>query len=148
MKVILLEDVKGVGKKGEAVNASEGYAKNFLIPRKLGVEANPSNLNEIKLRKQSEDKRKAEELAAAKELKAKIEEKVVKIAVKTGDNGKLFGSVTNKEIALALEAQAGIKMDKKKIVLDDQIKMVGEKTVVVKIHPQVSAELKVAIIEA
>lgn len=148
MKVILLEDVKSVGKKGEIVNASEGYAKNFLIPRKLGVEANASNLNDIKLKKQSEDKRKAEELAAAKELKAELEEKTVKIAVKTGDNGKLFGSVTNKEIAVALEEQAGIKVDKKKIVLDDQIKMVGEKTVVIKIHPQVSAELKVAIIEA
>lgn len=148
MKVILLEDVKSVGKKGEIVNASEGYAKNFLIPRKLGVEATASNLNEIKLKKQSEDKRKAEELVAAKELKAKLEEKTVKIPVKTGDNGKLFGSVTNKEIAVALEEQAGIKVDKKKIILDDQIKMVGEKTVVIKIHPQVSAELKVAIIEA
>ncbi|MEA5084195.1 MAG: 50S ribosomal protein L9 [Lachnospiraceae bacterium] len=148
MKVILLEDVKSVGKKGDIVNASEGYAKNFLIPRKLGVEANASNLNDIKLKKQSEDKRKAEELAAAKELKAKLEEKTVKIPVKTGENGKLFGSVTNKEIAVALEEQAGIKVDKKKIVLDDQIKMVGEKTVVIKIHPQVSAELKVAIIEA
>lgn len=148
MKVILLEDVKSVGKKGDIVNASEGYAKNFLIPRKLGVEANASNLNDIKLKKQSEDKRKAEELSAAKELKAKLEEKTVKIPVKTGENGKLFGSVTNKEIAVALEEQAGIKVDKKKIVLDDQIKMVGEKTVVIKIHPQVSAELKVAIIEA
>ncbi|MGE4214726.1 MAG: 50S ribosomal protein L9 [Anaerotignaceae bacterium] len=148
MKVILLEDVKSVGKKGEIVNASEGYAKNFLIPRKLGVEANASNMNDIKLKKQSEDKRKAEELAAAKELKNKIEEKTVKIPVKTGENGKLFGSVTNKEIAVALEEQAGIKVDKKKIVLDDQIKMVGEKTVVIKIHPQVSAELKVAIVEA
>jgi large subunit ribosomal protein L9 len=148
MKVILLEDVKSVGKKGEVVNASEGYAKNFLIPRKLGVEATASNMNDIKLKKQSEDKRKAEELAAAKELKNKLEEKTVKIPVKTGDNGKLFGSVTNKEIAAALEEQAGIKVDKKKIVLDDQIKMVGEKTVVIKIHPQVSAELKVAIVEA
>ena len=148
MKVILIEDVKNVGKKGEVVNASEGYAKNFLIPRKLGVEANASNLNDIKLKKQSEDKRKAEELAEAKELKGKIEEKTIKISVKTGDNGKLFGSVTNKEIAVALEEQAGIKVDKKKVVLDDQIKMVGEKTVVIKIHPQVSAELKVAIIEA
>lgn len=148
MKVILLEDVKSVGKKGELVNASEGYAKNFLIPRKLGVEATPANLNEIKLKKKSEDKRKAEELAAAKELKTKLEGNTVKIQVKTGDNGKLFGSVTNKEIATALEEQAGIKVDKKKIVLDDQIKMVGEKTVAVKIHPQVTAELKVAIVEA
>jgi len=148
MKVILLEDVKSVGKKGEIVNASEGYAKNFLIPKKLGVEATSTNMNDIKLKKQSEDKKKAEELAVAKELKAQLEEKAVKIEVKTGDNGKLFGSVTNKEIAAALEAQVGIKIDKKKIVLDDQIKMVGEKTVVVKINPQVSAELKVAVVEA
>lgn len=148
MKVILLQDVKSVGKKGEMVNVSEGYAKNFIIPRKLGVEATNSNMNDLKLKKQSEEKRKAEELQAAKELKEALEQKTVKVAVKTGDNGKLFGSVTNKEIAAALEEQTGLKVDKKKIVLDDQIKMVGEKTVMVKLHPQVTAELKVVIAEA
>ena len=148
MKVILLQDVKSVGKKGEMVNVSEGYAKNFIIPRNLGVEATNSNMNDLKLKKQSEEKRKAEELQAAKELKEALEQKTVKVAVKTGDNGKLFGSVTNKEIAAALEEQTGLKVDKKKIVLDDQIKMVGEKTVAVKLHPQVTAELKVVIAEA
>ncbi len=148
MKVILLQDVKSVGKKGEMVNVSEGYAKNFIIPRKLGVEATNSNMNDLKLKKQSEEKRKAEELQAAKELKEALEQKTVKVAVKTGDNGKLFGSVTNKEIAAALEEQTGLKVDKKKIVLDDQIKMVGEKTVAVKLHPQVTAELKVVIAES
>ena len=148
MKVILLQDVKSVGKKGEMVNVSEGYAKNFIIPRKLGVEATNSNMNDLKLKKQSEEKRKAEELQAAKELKEALEQKTVKVAVKTGDNGKLFGSVTNKEIAAALEEQTGLKVDKKKIVLDDQIKKVSKKTVAVKLHPQVTAELKVVITEA
>lgn len=148
MKIILLEDVKGVGKKGDAINASEGYAKNFLIPKKLGIEANASNMNDLKLKKQSEDKRRAEELKEAQDLKDDIEKKSVTVLVKTGDNGKLFGSVTNKEIGAALEEQAGIKVDKKKIVLSDSIKMVGEKTVSVKLHPKVTAELKVYIKEA
>jgi len=147
MQIILLEDVKGVGKKGEAVTASEGYAKNFLIPRKLGIEANASNLNDLKLKQKSEEKRRTEELQAAQELKALIETKTVEIAVKTGGNGKLFGSVTNKEIAEALEEGTGIKIDKKKIVLNDQIKMVGERTLPVKLHPKVTAELKVTIKE-
>lgn len=148
MKVILLADVKGVGKKGQEVNASDGYAKNFLIPRKLGIEANASNLNDLKLKKQSDDKRKAEELEAAKKTKELLEAKEIKIAVKSGENGKLFGSVTNKEIAQALEDAAGVKIDKKKVVLEEQIKMVGTKTVPVKIHPQVTAEIKVVITEA
>ena len=147
MQIILLADVKGVGKKGEAVTASEGYAKNFLIPRKLGIEANASNLNDLKLKQKSEEKRKAEELQAAQELKALIETKTVEIAVKTGGNGKLFGSVTSKEIAEALEEGTGIKIDKKKIVLIDQIKMVGESSLPVKLHPKVTAELKVIIKE-
>jgi len=148
MKIILLEDVKGVGKKGETINASDGYAKNFILPKKLGVEATPANMNTLKLQKAAEDRRKAEELAAAKEMKEKLEALTVVIAVKTGDNGKLFGSVTNKEIAAELEKQHKIKIDKKKIVLADQIKMVGERHADVKLHPQVTAELKVKITEA
>ncbi|MBR5467819.1 MAG: 50S ribosomal protein L9 [Firmicutes bacterium] len=148
MKIILLEDVKGVGKKGETINANDGYAKNFLIPKKLGVEATNANMNTLKLQKAAEDRRKAEELAAAKEMKEKLEAIAVVIAVKTGDNGKLFGSVTNKEIAAELEKQHKIKIDKKKIVLADQIKMVGERHADVKLHPQVTAELKVKITEA
>lgn len=148
MKIILLEDVKGVGKKGETINASDGYAKNFILPKKLGVEATPANMNTLKLQKAADDRRKAEELAAAKEMKEKLEAIAVVIAVKTGDNGKLFGSVTNKEIAAELEKQHKIKIDKKKIVLADQIKMVGERHADVKLQPQVTAELKVKITEA
>jgi len=148
MKIILLEDVKGVGKKGETINASDGYAKNFILPKKLGVEATPANMNTLKLQKAADDRRKAEELAAAKEMKEKLEALTVVIAVKTGDNGKLFGSVTNKEIAAELEKQHKLKIDKKKIVLADQIKMVGERHADVKLHPQVTAELKVKITEA
>ena len=148
MKVILLQDVKSVGKKGDMVNVSEGYAKNFRIPRKLGVEATNSNLNDLKLRKQSEEKRKAEELQAAKDLKAVLEGKKVLVKVKAGENGKLFGSVTSKEIAEALEEQTGLKVDKKKLVLEDQIKTTGERKIPVKLHPQVTAELLVEIKES
>ena len=148
MKIILLEDVKGVGKKGQTINASDGYARNFILPKKLGVEATPANMNTLKLQQKAEEKRKAEELAQARAAAEKLENLTVNIAVKTGEGGKLFGSVTNKEIAAALEKQHGLKIDKKKIVLADQIKMVGERHVGVKLHPQVTAELKVKITEA
>ncbi len=148
MKIILLEDVKGVGKKGQTINASDGYARNFILPKKLGVEATPANMNTLKLQQKAEEKRKAEELAEARAAAEKLENLTVNIAVKTGEGGKLFGSVTNKEIAAALEKQHGLKIDKKKIVLADQIKMVGERHVEVKLHPQVTAELKVKITEA
>lgn len=148
MKIILLEDVKGVGKKGQTINASDGYARNFILPKKLGVEATPANMNTLKLQQKAEEKRKAEELAQARAAAEKLENLTVNIAVKTGEGGKLFGSVTNKEIAAALEKPYGLKIDKKKIVLADQIKMVGERHVEVKLHPQVTAELKVKITEA
>ena len=148
MKIILLEDVNGVGKKGQTINASDGYARNFILPKKLGVEATPANMNTLKLQQKAEEKRKAEELAQARAAAEKLENLTVNIAVKTGEGGKLFGSVTNKEISAALEKQHGLKIDKKKIVLADQIKMVGERHVEVKLHPQVTAELKVKITEA
>jgi len=147
MRVILLQDVKGSGKKGQTINASDGFAANFLIPRKLAVEATEGNMNTLSQQKKAEDRKKAEELEAAKAAAAKLEATVVKITVKTGDNGKLFGSVTSKEIAQAMEEQNGFKIDKKKIVLDEPIKMTGEKTIEIKIHPQVSAKVKVAIVE-
>ncbi|MBQ2753155.1 MAG: 50S ribosomal protein L9 [Firmicutes bacterium] len=147
MKVILLEDVKSVGKKGQVVNASEGYAKNFLFPKKLAVEANNVNMNELNLKNKAEERRKAQELEDAKALAEKLEKIVVKIPVKTGEGGKLFGSVTNKEIAQAIEKNEGLKVDKKKIVLNDQIKMTGKKTVQVKLHPKVTAALTVEIVE-
>ena len=148
MKVILLEDVKKVGKKGELVNVSEGYGNNFLLPKKLAVEATKSNMNELELKKKADDKRKKEEYEEALDLAEKLNEIEVKVAVKTGDNGKVFGSVTTKEIGEALEKQFGIKVDKKKMVLGDSIKMVGTRTVKVKVHPKVTAEMTVKIVEA
>lgn len=147
MKVILLEDVKNVGQKGQLINASEGYARNFLFPKKLGVEATKGNMNELEAKKRADAKKKQEELEEAQALGAQIASKSVKIAVKTGENGKLFGAVTNKEISAAMELQTGLKIDKKKIVLDEPIRMVGRRTVAVKIHPKVSAELTVEIVE-
>ena len=145
MKLILLEDVKGVGKKGDIVNKNDGYALNFLIPKKLAVEATKSNMNDLELKKKSDDKRKQEELDAAKKIGDEIKDKVVKVSVKAGENGKVFGSVTNKEIAAALLQQTGIEVDKKKIVFDDPIKMVGKRIVKVKLHPQVTVEMAVEI---
>ena len=147
MKVILLEDVKNVGKKGQMVNASDGYAKNFLLPKKLAVEATKSNLNDLELKKKAEDKKARQELEEAQALAEKLKELKVKIPVKIGEGGKLFGSVTNKEIAAAMEQVSGIKIDKKKVILNDAVKMIGTKTVTVKLHPKVSAEVTVEIVE-
>ena len=138
MKMILLQDVKSIGKKGDLINASEGYAKNFLLPRKLAVEATKSNLNDYELKQKAEAKRKQEEL----------EDKVVTVKVKTGGNGKLFGSVTNKEVAEEIVKQTRLDIDKKKVSIGDPIKMLGERTAVIKLHPKVTAEVKVKIVEA
>lgn len=148
MKLILLEDVKSVGKKGELINASEGYAKNFLLPRKLAVEATKSNLNDYELKQKADEKRRQEELEKAQEIAAALKDKVVTIKVKTGGNGKLFGSVTNKEVAEAIVEQTKLDIDKKKVSIGDPIKMVGERTAVVKLHPKVSAEVTIRIEEA
>ena len=148
MKMILLQDVKSVGKKGDLVNVSEGYAKNFLLPKKLGVEATKSNLNDYDLKQKAEAKRKQEELEEAQAIAKALEDKVVMVKVKTGENGKLFGSVTNKEVAEAIVEQTQLKIDKKKVSIGDPIKMVGERTAVVKLHPKVTAEVKIKIVEA
>ncbi len=148
MKLILLEDVKSVGKKGELINASEGYAKNFLLPKKLAVEATKSNLNDYELKQKAEAKRRQEELDKAREIAKALEDKVVTIRVKTGGNGKLFGSVTNKEVAEAIVEQTKLDIDKKKVSIGDPIKMVGERTAVVKLHPKVTAEVSIKIVEA
>lgn len=148
MKVILLEDVKSVGKKGELINASEGYAKNFLFPKKLAVEATKSNLNDFELKQKAEAKRKQEELEKAQEMANALNEKVVTIKVKTGGNGKLFGSVTNKEVADAIVEQTKLDIDKKKVSIGDPIKMVGERTATIKLHPKVTAEVSIKIVEA
>ncbi|MCI9354744.1 MAG: 50S ribosomal protein L9 [Firmicutes bacterium] len=148
MKVILLEDVKSVGKKGELVNASDGYAKNFLFPKKLAVEATKSNLNDFELKQKAEAKRKKEELEQAQNMAKELENKTVTVKVKTGENGKLFGSVTNKEVAEEIVKQTGMQIDKKKVSIGDPIKMVGERTAVIKLHPKVSAEITIKIVEA
>lgn len=148
MKVILLEDVKSVGKKGELVNASEGYAKNFLFPKKLAVEATKANLNDFELKQKAEVKRKQEELESAQQFAAVLKEQVVTIKVKTGGNGKLFGSVTNKEVADAIVEQTKLDIDKKKVSIGDPIKMLGERTATIKLHPKVTAEVSIKIVEA
>ena len=126
MKMILLQDVKSVGKKGDLINASEGYAKNFLLPRKLAVEATKSNLNDYELKQKAEAKRKQEELEKAQATAKELEDKVVTIKVKTGGNGKLFGSVTNKEVAEEIVKQTKLDIDKKKVSIGDPIKMLGK----------------------
>lgn len=145
MKVILLEDVKALGKKGQIVDINDGYARNFVLPKKLGIEATPKNLNDLKLKKQHDDKVAAENLADAKALAEKIEKLTVNTKVKVGEGGKIFGSVSSKEISEELEKQHNIKIDKKKIVIKDAIKAVGGYTVAVKLHPDVTASLKVNV---
>ncbi|MDO4301302.1 MAG: 50S ribosomal protein L9 [Clostridia bacterium] len=147
MKVILLQDIKGVGKKDQTINASDGYAKNFLMPKGLAVEANAANIKKLE-RQQAEAEAKAQsELEAAQKLGGEIESKTINIKVKVGNNGKLFGAVTNKEVSAALKEQFNIDVDKKKIVVDP-IKAVGEAEAVIKLHPRVTAKLKIAVTEA
>jgi len=148
MKVILLQDVKALGKKGEMVNVNDGYARNFILPKKLGVEANSQNLNDLKLQKAHEEKRAKEILEEARALGAKISASQVKVAIKTGEGGKIFGSVSSKEISQAASAQLGLDIDKKKMQLPSPIKSLGTHTVPVKLHPKVTVELKVVVTEA
>ncbi|GAA0794421.1 50S ribosomal protein L9 [Clostridium sp. AF19-22AC] len=147
MKVILLQDVKSLGKKGEIVNVNDGYARNFILPKKLGVEANNKNLNELKLQKKKEDKIAQENLDAAKQLKAELEAGKVELSIKVGEGGKTFGSISSKEIAAAVKDQMGVEADKKKIQLKETIKTLGTHHVPVKLHPEVTAELKVVVTE-
>lgn len=148
MKVILLEDVKSLGKKGTIVNVSDGYARNMLLPKKLGVEATPKNLNDLKLQKKHEEKVAQENLDAAKALAAKVEQGEVVVSIKTGEGGKVFGSVSAKEIADAAKKQLNLELDKKKIQLEGPIRELGAREVSVKLHPQVVAKLKVKVKEA
>lgn len=147
MKVILLEDVKALGKKGQIVNINDGYARNFVLPKKLGVEATPKNLNDLKLQNANKEKLAQEALDAAKELAAKLEAGKVVLSIKTGEGGKVFGSVSSKEIATEVKSQMGYEIDKKKIQLKDAIKTLGTHTVPVKLHAKVTAELKVVVTE-
>lgn len=145
MKIILLEDVKSLGKKGEIVNVSDGYARNMLLPKKLGVEATPANLNSLKLQHAHQEKVAQESLDAARAFKEKLDPCSVSIPIKVGENGKVFGSVSAQSIADAAKAQLGFDLDKKKIQLASPIKETGEQTVEIKLHPQVTALLKVIV---
>ncbi|WP_312369221.1 50S ribosomal protein L9 [Lachnoclostridium sp.] len=145
MQVILLDDVKALGKKGEVVNVSDGYARNFILPKKLGLEATPKNLNDLKLQKAAEAKLAQEILEQAQALAKEIESKSILLKIKSGEGGRTFGSVSTKEIAIALKEQLGYDIDKKKLVLNDPIKNMGTYTVPVKLHPKVTAELKVKV---
>lgn len=147
MKVILLENVKFLGKKGEIVNVNDGYARNFILPKKLGVEATGKNLNDLKLQKNNEKKVAQENLDAAKELAAELSAGKVELAIKVGEGGRTFGSVSSKEIAVAVKDQMQLDIDKKKIQLKESIKSLGTHIVTVKLHPEVSAELKVVVKE-
>jgi large subunit ribosomal protein L9 len=144
MKVILLEDIKSVGKKGEVVNASDGYARNFLFPRKLAQEATEANMNVLNQKKEAERRKKLAEMEAAQKVAEQLKGKEVKITVKAGDNGRLFGSITSKDIADALIAQHKVNVDKKKIVVD-AIRTLGSYEAEVKIYPEISTKITVVI---
>lgn len=148
MKVILTQDVKKVGKKGELIEVKDGYARNALFPKGLAVEANAVNLNQRKLEQNAETKRKQQELDDAKALAEKINDKEIKIPVKTGEGGKVFGAVTSKEIAETIKKDLGVVIDKKKIQLKESIKGLGGLKVTVKLHAQVSATVSVLVVEA
>lgn len=148
MKVILLEDVKSLGKKGQLVDVSDGYARNFILSKKKGIEATAKNMNDLKLQKAHEDKLAAQRLEEAKLFAAEIAKVEVVLELKVGEGGKLFGAVSSKEIAQAAKEQLNMELDKKKLVLPNPIKTVGTTSVSVKLHPQVTAELKVVVKEA
>ncbi|MGI6095754.1 MAG: 50S ribosomal protein L9 [Lachnospiraceae bacterium] len=148
MKVILLQDVKSLGKKGETVNVSDGYARNMLFPKKLGVEANAKNLNDLKLQKAHEEKVAQEQLEAAQAFAKEIEAAEVTLKIKVGEGGKIFGSVSTKEIAEAAKTQLGYDIDKKKMQLPSPIKVLGTTMVPIRLHAKVTAQLKVNVREA
>lgn len=147
MEVILLQDVKSLGKKGDLVSVNDGYARNFILKKKLGMEASAKNLNDWKLQQANNAKLAAEQLAEAKALGAEIETKEVVVSIKVGEGGRTFGSVSTKEIAESVKAQLGYDLDKKKMQLTDPIKAVGIYMVPVKLHPQVTCQLKVHVKE-
>lgn len=147
MKIILLEDVKKLGKKGDVLEVKDGYAKNSLIPQGLATEATNTSLNQRNLKVQAEKRRKDEELAQAQETGAKINDKKIEIAVKVGENGKLFGSVTSKEIGEQIQKQLGFEIDRKKLSLSEPIKSLGTYKISAKIHPKVTATVNVVLVE-
>ena len=148
MKVILIEDVKSLGKKGQLVDVNDGYARNYILAKKLGLEATPKNLNDLKLKKANEEKVAKELYEEAKAFGERLKEMEVNVTIKTGEGGKIFGSVSSKEIAQAAQEQLGIELDKKKMQLPSPIKTLGTTMVPIRLHPKVTAELKVNVREA
>jgi len=147
MKIILIQDVKKLGKKGDIIEANDGYARNYIIPQKLGVEANNKNMNDLKLQKSNEVKVAQEQLDAAKQFAEDLSKLEVVVKIKSGEGGKVFGSVSSKEIAVAAKEQCKVELDKKKIQLPEPIRGFGTYDVPVKLHPQVTGRLKVKVQE-
>ena len=143
MEVVLLEDVKALGKKGQIVKVSDGYGRNFILTKKLGIEATPKNLNDLKLQKANEDR-----IAAQKDLAKHLEDKSITLSIKAGEGGKAFGSVSSKEIAKAIKDQLNLDIDKKKLVLPEPIKTFGTHEVPIKLHKEVTGKLAVKVVEA
>ncbi len=147
MKVILLQDVKSLGKKGEIVSISDGYARNMILPKKLGVEATSKNLNDLKLQNQHAEKVAQENYEAAVKLAGEIKDKQVTVKIKAGEGGRIFGSVSTKEIAAAAKEQLDLELDKKKMQLTEGLKSLGVHEVPIKLHPKVTTTLKVHVVE-
>ena len=145
MKVILLQDVKSLGKKGQIVNVSDGYASNYVLPKKVGIEATDKNKNELKLQKQHEDKIAAEKLQEAKDLAAKLDKMTIEVRMRAGEGDRVFGSVSSKEIAEAAKKQLNIELDKKKIQVDEPIKGFGTYEVPIRLHTEVTGKLHVNV---
>ena len=147
MEIILLDDVKSLGKKGQKVTVSDGYARNFILPKKLGIEANAKNLNDLKLKQANDAKVEAQKIADAKALAESLKEKAVILKIRSGEGGKLFGSVSTKEIAEAAKAQLGLDLDKKKMQQTEPIKTLGTHIIPIKLYKEVSGELTVKVTE-
>ena len=148
MEVVLLEDVKALGKKGQIVKVNDGYARNFILPKKLGIEATSKNLNDLKLQKANADKIAAEQLQAAKDLAADLAEKSITLSIKAGEGGQACGSVSSKEITKAIQDQLGMEIDKKKLVLPEPLKTFGTHEVPIKLHRDVTGKLAVKVVES
>ncbi len=148
MKIILLQDEKKLGRKGDILEVSEGYARNYILPKKIGVEATAAHMNDLKLKKANEEKRAKEQLDAARALAEQIEAKQVVVKIRAGEGGRIFGSVSSKDIAAAVREQHNLEVDKKKIQLSENLKGFGNYEVAVKLHPLVTAKLTVKVTEA
>lgn len=147
MKIILLQDDKKLGKQGQVIEVNDGFARNYVLPKKVGIEATPKNLNDWKLKKQHEDKVAAEKLAEAKKEAEELKDKFIETTMKVGANGKAFGSVSSKEVAELIKTQLGRDYDKKKIIMKDAAKALGNYKVGIKLHQEVTAEITLRVVE-